>query len=348
MVWKKLSMNILIRTDPSHSYKKNKIFEIDNGDNIFFGFKKKLEKIGININTIDVDTSEKVDYIIFCDVPLFWELSYIKKLLLNRDKSILLCFEPPVISPLGHRKFFHHFFSLVYTWNDKLVNKKKVRKFHLPVLDSNLNFKEIPFKKKKLLVLLNSNKSVPFPLILLSPYKKVLYLERLKAINFFENKILEEFDLYGRGWNQPMKFSIKEKLFGHKKYLSYRGDIPRELGSKLSVLSRYKFNICFENCIADGYISEKIIDCFKAHTVPIYLGAPNIEKYIPENCFIDFRKFKDYTSLLNFLTNMDEKTYNQYIENGNKLLKTKKFSDTWFEEGFLTVFLEAISFGKTK
>lgn len=340
-------MNILIRTDPSPFYKKNKIFEIDNGDNIFFGFKKRLEKLGIIINTIDLDNHKDVDYIIFCDVPLFWEIGYIKKLLLNKDKSILFCFEPPVISPLGHRKFFHKFFHSVYTWNDRFVDNKKVKKFHLPVLNSNLNFPEVPFEKKKLLCILNSNKSVPYLLILLSPFKKVLYSERLKAINFFENKIPGEFDLYGRGWNAPMKFSIKEKLFGHKKYISFRGAIPRNLNSKLEILSKYKFNLCFENCVADGYISEKILDCLKAHTVPIYLGAPNIEKDIPKNCFIDLREFNDYPELLNFLTNIDEKTYSQYIENGRKLLKAKKFFETWFEDGFLKIFLEAISFRKT-
>ena len=108
-------MNILVKPDPSPTYLRNKVFEIDNGDNVFFGFKKKLEKIGIRINTLDLGSKEKVDWIIFCDLPLPWHISYILKLLLNRDKSILFCFEPPVISPLGHRKFFHKFFRLVYT-----------------------------------------------------------------------------------------------------------------------------------------------------------------------------------------------------------------------------------------
>jgi|SRR3989344_135242 len=335
-------MNILIKPDPSPTYKKNKVFEIDNGDNVFFGFKKKLEKLGITINTFDLESKEKVDWIIFCDFPWPWDLGYIIKLLLNKDKSILFCIESPVINPLGQRKFFHKFFSSVYTWNDKLIDRKKVKKFYYPVLNTNLNFKEVPYKKKRLLCIINSNISVPYPLILLSPFKKVLYPERLKAIEFFERRIPEEFDLYGRGWNAPMKFSIKEKIFGYKKYLSFRGAIPRNLNSKLEILSKFKFNLCFENCIADGYISEKIIDCFKAHTVPIYLGAPNIEKYVPKNCFIDFRKFKDYSALLDFLNKMDEKTYNKYIENGKKLLKSEQFLDTWFEDGFLKFFLKVI------
>lgn len=262
----------------------------------------------------------------------------------SRSKKILFCLEPPVISPLEHRKFFHRFFRSVFTWNDTLVDNKKVKKIYSPVLDTGLNYKEVLYNKKKLLCLLNSNKSVPFPLIMLSPFRKVLYPERLKAVDFFEREIPEEFHLYGRGWDKPMKFSLREKFFGYKIHKSFQRSIPRNLNAKLEILSRYKFNICFENSIAPGYISEKIIDCFKAHTIPIYLGAPNIEEYFPKNCFIDFREFKSYKSLLNFLVDMDKKTYNSYIENAKKLLKTKKFIDTWLEDGFLKVFLKAISF----
>lgn len=338
-------MNILIKPISNDIYRNNNFFKIDNGDNIFFGFKNKLKRIGININTLDLKTKEKTDWIIFCDVPLFWEIDYVRELLFSKNKKILFCFEPPVISPLDHRKFFHRFFDLVYTWNDNLVDNKKVRKFCLPVLSSNLNSKEIPFKKKKLLCLINSNKSVPPLYLILSPDKKLLYSERLRAINFFESQIPEDFDLYGRGWNAPMKFSLKEKLFGYKKYKSYKGAIPRKLDTKLEILSKYKFNICFENCIAKGYISEKIIDCLKAHTVPIYLGATNVDKYFPKDCYIDFREFKDYPSLLKFIKDIDEKTYEQYIENGKKFLRSKEFLNRWTEEGFLKIFLEAISFG---
>lgn len=335
-------MNILIKPDPSSIFQRNRVFEIDNGDNFLFGFKKKLEKLGITINTLDLGSKERVDWIIFFDFPWPWDLGYIIKLLLNKDKSILFCIESPVINPLGQRKFFHKFFHSVYTWNDKLIDNKKVKKFYYPVLNTNLNFKEVPYERKRLLCVLNSNISVPYPLILLSPFKKVLYPERLKAIIFFEKAIPEEFSLFGRGWNAPMKFSIKEKIFGYKTYTSFKGAIPRKLDYKLKILSKFKFNLCFENCVADGYISEKIMHCFEAHTIPIYLGAPNIEKYIPKSCFIDFREFKDYPALLDFLNKMNEKSYNKYLENGKKLLKSKKFLDTWFEDGFLKFFLRVI------
>ena len=143
-----------------------------------------------------------------------------------------------------------------------------------------------------------------------------------------------------------MKFSLKEKVFGHKTYASFKGAIPRNLDAKLNTLSKYKFNLCFENCVADGYISEKIIDCLKAHTIPIYLGTPNIDKYFPKDCYIDFREFKNYQALLKFIKDMDQKTYDHYIENGKKFLRSKEFLTQWTEEAFLKFFLDAISFVK--
>jgi hypothetical protein len=38
-------------------------------------------------------------------------------------------------------------------------------------------------------------------------------------------------------------------------------------------LNRFKFAIACENLVADGYVTEKLLDCFQADTVPIYVGG---------------------------------------------------------------------------
>lgn len=339
-------MNVLIKPIFGAIYKKNKFFEVNSDVNIFYGFKKKLDEFGVSVNTLDIESEKKEDHLVFFDIPFFWEIKYIFKLLMNRKKSTLFVFEPPIINPFDHWKFFYRFFHSVYTWNDNLVDNKKIKKFYLPVLNPNSETKKLSFNEKKFLSMINSNKAAVYPLVALSPYKKELYSERLNAIDFFEKNLPNEFDLYGKGWNKPKKLNLKEKMFGYKKYKSYKGSLSSVPGVKLKLISKYKFNLCFENCIVAGYISEKIIDCFKASTVPVYLGAPNVEKYIPKNCFIDFRDFSDYSSLLIFLKSIRESEYNNYIKNGQKLLKSKRFRSTWFEEGFLEKFLESISYDK--
>lgn len=180
---------------------------------------------------------------------------------------------------------------------------------------------------------------IPFKILSLST--KELYTERIKALDFFDKFYPLDFYLYGRGWNRPQRFSVKQNLFGYKNYKTYKGNFQQK--EKYSILSRFKFCLCFDNSVSNGNISEKIFDCFKAGCVPIYLGAPNITDLIDQNCFIDFRKFKNYEALSKFLDVMDEATYHRYQNNIKKFLLSKKFSDQWSLDGFAKLFLKAIS-----
>jgi hypothetical protein len=62
----------------------------------------------------------------------------------------------------------------------------------------------------------------------------------------------------------------------------------------------FKFVICCENSRFDGYITEKIINARLASAIPIYLGAPDVIKYINPSSFIDASKpnFMDHISLI--------------------------------------------------
>ena len=101
------------------------------------------------------------------------------------------------------------------------------------------------------------------------------------------------------------------------------------------MISNYKFVLCFENTVYPGYITEKIIDCFVAGTVPIYLGAPDIEKYIPKDAFIDMRDFDSFAELDNYLNNLPEDKALKIINSGKKFLagdEGKKYSFDYFAE----------------
>lgn len=315
---------------------------------IFVHLKKFLKQKNVDINTYDISTNRAPYRYVYFDLPYpflsnfpIWKLIF-----LNRQNNILMCLEPPTIIPFSYMKIFHLFFTKVYTWNDDLVDNeqsssasKKYFKIYLPQHNLELNTTPKKFKNKEFLVLINSNKSSFFPFKTLSPFGKELYSERIKAIEFFEKKIPDKFSLYGHGWNKPKKYNLKEFIFGFKIYSTYRGAVA----DKIKLLSNFKYCLCFENLTnVNGYITEKIFDCFKAKCVPIYWGASNVEKYIPKKCFIDFRDFGDYKKLLIFLTSINEARYNQYIKNIEKLLKDKKFIALWSEDGYSNFFLSDV------
>jgi len=89
---------------------------------------------------------------------------------------------------------------------------------------------------------------------------------------------------------------------------------------KLCVISQYKFYLSFENSVDESYVTEKLWHPFKAGTVPVYSGAPNVEIFTPtfgtgEKSIIkmsDFETAKDLALFLKEVGN-DREKYNQYL-----------------------------------
>ena len=82
-----------------------------------------------------------------------------------------------------------------------------------------------------------------------------------------------------------------------------------------------------------GYITEKIFDSFFAECIPIYLGAPDIGKYIPKDTFIDKNNFTTYDELYKYLKSMQKNEYNNYINAIKSYIKSDKiyeFSSEYF------------------
>jgi hypothetical protein len=102
--------------------------------------------------------------------------------------------------------------------------------------------------------------------------------------------------------------------------------------NKIALMSQYKFSICFESQIANGYVSEKIFDSLFAFCVPIYLGAKNIEEYVPKNCFIDYRDFNSLEDLQKYLDNMSDADYQKILNHIETFLKSKKFEKNSSQE----------------
>ncbi|MFA6118802.1 MAG: glycosyltransferase family 10 [Parachlamydiales bacterium] len=276
-------------------YFKNIFGDNRNG---FFNLAKALEEKGykvIDTNNTYANFKNAKNIIVF-DIHKK-KLNRIKKL--PKDKLILFAWEPPCVITMNHDKKYHKLFSKVYTTNDDLIDNKTTFKFYYPVL-KQMAENDLPFENRKLCCNISADKS--------SIHKSEIYSERRKAIRFFETSPGDEFDLYGRGWKK-------------EEFKSYQG----EINNKLSCLKKYKFCICYENSQGiNGYITEKIFDSFEAGCVPIYLGADNITDYIPENCFIDKRKFKTYEELLTFLRSMTKEDYENYICNIKSFLISSK------------------------
>lgn len=81
---------------------------------------------------------------------------------------------------------------------------------------------------------------------------------RLNFLDQLKTKV--DFDLFGRGFSP--------------------------VADKWDALAPYRYSIAFENTIAPHYFTEKLMDCFVCHTMPIYVGAPNIADYFPDKSIV--------------------------------------------------------------
>ena len=141
---------------------------------------------------------------------------------------------------------------------------------------------------------------------------------RLETIKHFIGK--KELWLYGAGWNHwgglPAAWGAALKDLVNGQYLGHCPD-------KLEVLSGYRFSICFENMILPGYVTEKIVDCFVAGTVPLYYGAPDIETFVPAGAFVDMRAYNSLDQVNVYLESMNESDAMRIICAGREYLQTE-------------------------
>ena len=102
------------------------------------------------------------------------------------------------------------------------------------------------------------------------------------------------------------------------------------------MLCNYKFTLCYENeSSLRGLISEKIFDCFYARTIPVFLGASNVQDYFPKDCYVDRREFSSYEELDKYLQNMSVYEYENRILSIENYLKSdsfERFSSARFSE----------------
>lgn len=262
--------------------------------------KNWFEKHGHQLETIDRYSDWKdIDYIIIHNgMHEKWTRIFLRQGLLN--ELIYRASEPEAVNPLHSPKHIHkllRYYKYIITWNPELTDEKRI--FHMNTFPYVFveQFGNMTFQERKLMVAIYSNKT--------STNKNELYSERRKIINYFE-QMDGQFDLYGYGWEK-------------EGYRNYKGTV----GQKSDIYHKYRFALAFEN-IKDtiGGVSEKIFDCICAGVVPIYYGSKTIHEIVPENVFIDYRKFQNLEELYYFLKNMDERTYLEYLESARAYLNS--------------------------
>ena len=183
-----------------------------------------------------------------------------------------------------------------------------------------------------------------------------LYTERMRAIEFFSRT--NDIDLYGVDWDKASRRMGRSRIPGLRRaqiaisnwvdtirpdplLVAARKVFKGELETKWETLASYDFALCFENAYIKGYLTEKLFECLRVGTIPIYLGATDIEELVPPDCFIDMRRFADYSELLTYLKELDQQAVRRYREAGRAFLELKAFNP-FSKERFAGIFKDLL------
>ncbi|NHB51679.1 fucosyltransferase [Helicobacter pylori] len=154
-----------------------------------------------------------------------------------------------------------------------------------------------------------------------SPYKlkaDSLYTLKKPSHKFKENHphlcalINNKIDPLKRGFasfvasnaNAPVRNAFYEALNSIEPVAS-GGSVKNTLGynvkNKNEFLSQYKFNLCFENSQGYGYVTEKILDAYFSHTIPIYWGSPSVAKDFNPKSFVNVHDFNNFDEAIDYI-----------------------------------------------
>lgn len=194
------------------------------------------------------------------------------------------------------------------------IHRKKINK------TLELLSEDFLLSSKKIVVLMSYYKGTEAPPLI---YKgENIDLIALRSKIALEGNKKNLIDIYGKGW--PKGVSIEDTRDG-------------DWGtSKISILNKYNFNLCFENTAAHNYMTEKIWDSIENYCLPIYYGKnTNAYEIFPKNSFIDYADFKSQEDFFSFITNISSqefvmrmnkclKVYNSISEKGTSLIKDER------------------------
>jgi len=119
-------------------------------------------------------------------------------------------------------------------------------------------------------------------------------------------------DLYGRGHGGVRGFG--------------------ELADKSDGLVGYHYSITMENCRAPGYFSEKLIDCFRTGTIPVYWGALEVPEFFDPDGILAFDSIEELPGLLQRATPQHwERVRGSVEENFRTAARYRAVEDRMFE-----------------
>lgn len=282
--------------------------------------KEGFEQNGYNLKIISENIQNPVEHLLTSDIiivayPIKKGFNLPYNHLKKGAKVYLWALESPIWKPQTLSKSDIRPFEKVFLWRPDLVDNQK--KFFVPLdtrLEEGLKISKDVSHKRYLMMQIATNFYRPETF-------QALYNKRREATLWWLRNHPTPYAFYGQNW--PMILEQADEELEAAFHNSYKGYAP----DKIKALSESYFALAFENTRYPYYVTEKIFDVMKAGTVPVYLGAPNIEEFVPKECFINYDNFKNDAELYSFLKALTVEQYQAYLTCIQDFLSSDKIKD---------------------
>ena len=124
-------------------------------------------------------------------------------------------------------------------------------------------------------------------------YEQLLDIKSLMQPRKLDMSIKDKFCAMIAGNPEGLRVNLFNSISKYKSIDGYGlmfGNSLRQ--SKFDVLPEYKFSLCPENSIYDGYVTEKLVDAYAGLTVPLYSGDMSVKEDFNTKAFINYQDFK--------------------------------------------------------
>ena len=296
------------------TYANNSLFTPGAGENngVFYLpyalLRERFLAAGIELNTPDLNRGKKVAF----------ELHINARRQNPSARAYVYLYENPLIRPINRDRVALARYAKWFAWDGALRDDPRT----VPLPYPN-RFETGPWNgpeaRPLFCVLVSTNKALK----VIDPRDQ--YHARLHILEWYERHAPTQFHVFGRGWDRPaarpgrwgrIVSQFRKKITSRilpaaTAYRTWRGPV----GDKIELLTRARFCLAHENCRdLEGYVTEKLFDCFRAGCVPVYVGPKEIADLVPADCFIDGRAFADPAALHAHLLTIDDAAYRGYQE----------------------------------
>ena len=138
-------------------------------------------------------------------------------------------------------------------------------------------------------------------------YEQLIPIKQLTQSRKLDIKAKDKFCALIANNPEGLRINLYNSLSKYKQVDGYGNMFGKPLRkSKFAILPEYKFSLCPENSIYDGYVTEKLIDAYAGGTIPIYSGDISVEDEFNYDAFFNYQFFMSTHELKRQVISLDE------------------------------------------